>query len=372
MLIWPGRWWAASEGHGGTVGELIHLGANANHLDIISGERPIQQAAQKNHGAVVKILLEAGVKPLVLPSSSEKEKAKESSVEINMEPAYRSACEHGHEEAVAAFIPFLDLAAKQQCLAWAACSGRSRVVAQILPQPGIDVDALHRGQTALFKACLIKDLATTKVLLEAGADPKLLNECWEVNYIYIATPIVERPDGSFPQYSYLHAICGTVGPTPDSREHDHEDIYRMAQLVIQAGADLDCHTANGMTALHGAAGVHYYLAQLLIESGASTQVRNSESQTPLHVCQVEACVSLLVESGIDIDARDAYGRTALLVNVGNRGFIDIVLQLLAYGADAGAIDAIGQGALHLALGSYDAEPVSPPISPMLQLFPEDV
>ncbi|KAM0190095.1 hypothetical protein ACHAPI_009607 [Fusarium lateritium] len=359
-------WWASSEGHAATVGELIAAGANPNHLDFMTGERPLQVAAKKNHGATVKVLLEAGVESLVSASPTEEEKAKEFSGGINKEPAYRSACEGGHEEAVAAFIPFLDLEAKQQCFTWAAQLGQARVVAQMLSQPGIDVDALQYGNTTLFKACLQRDLTTVKVLLDGGADPKLLNEYWQQSSDWWKPRVVERPDGSYPQYSCLHALCGSVESLPANHEWNHEDTCTIAQLLIDAGVNPDCPTGDGTTALHSAAGVSYFLTRFLIESGASVQVVNSKGQTPLHVCQVESCIPLLVESGVDVNARDWYGNTPLLAVVSKHRNSSIAMLLLEHGADAGVLNSIGQSALDLALKSYDAEPVRLPPLPVFQ------
>ncbi|KAM0499195.1 hypothetical protein ACHAP8_005907 [Fusarium lateritium] len=349
-------WWASSEGHAATVGELVAAGANPNHLDFMTGERPLQVAAKKNHSATVKVLLEAGVESLVLPNPTEEQKDKEYLNKINTEPAYRSVCEGGHEDAVAAFIPFLDLETKQQCLVWAAQSGQSRVVAQMLSQPGIDVDALKHGNTNLFKACLKRDLATVKVLLDGGADPKLLNEYWEQDSQWRKSPTVTRPDGSYPQYSCLHAVCGSVGLVLDYHEWNHKDTCTIAQLLIEAGVDPDYPTGDGTTALHSAAGVSYFLARFLIESGASVQVINSQGQTPLHVCQVERCIPLLVESGVDVNALDWYGNTPLLAVVNKHRNFNIAMLLLENGADAGVLNSFGQSTLELALQSYDTEP----------------
>lgn len=371
MLIQPTRWWASSEGHAATVGELIAAGANPDHLDFMTGERPLQVAAKKNRGATVKVLLEAGVESLVSPSPTEEEKAKASSYKIDTEPAYRSACEGGHEEAVAAFIPFLDLEAKQQCFTWAAQSGQARVVAQMLSQSGIDVDALHRGSTCLFKACLKRDLATVKVLLDGGADPKLLNEYWKQSSDYRKPPVVKRPDGSYPQYSCLHAVCGAVDLDAAYHEWNHEDTCTIAQLLIEAGVEPNCPMGDGTTALHSAVEISYYLAQLLIESGASVQVVNSKGQTPLHVCQIESCIPLLVESGIDVNALDWYGNTPLLAVVCEHRNFNIAMLLLAHGADAGVLNSFGQSTLDLALKSYEVKPVSLAALPMLQSLSGD-
>ncbi|KAF4982526.1 hypothetical protein FZEAL_1865 [Fusarium zealandicum] len=352
MLTRPVRWWAASEGHAATVSELISAGADPNRIDDWMKTTPLYEAADKNHDAVIKVLLGAGVDPLAPPSPSDDDKAKMD------KPAFRSACERGHVEAVDAFLPHIDMKAMQDCLTWAAQAGQSRVVTHMLSQPGIEIDHMDHGSTSLFKACMRRDLATVKALLAAGANPRLLNGLEDASGPKAA-------EASCRQFTSLHVICGL-------RDHaygidywadwDDDDSCEMARLVIEHGVDIHLQIEDGTTALHYAVGRSYHLSRLLLESGASAQVDDIRGRTPLHHCRAPACVPLLVEEGgADVNAQDVYGDTPLVAAFGQDrfhqdGLESQVLLLLECGADARVLTSAGESTLHLALESYQAIP----------------
>lgn len=269
------------------------------------------------------------------------------------------ACEHGHVETVDAFLPFLDLDAMHRGLSWAAQFGQAAVVRLILSQPGVEVDAVVRGSTALFKACLKRDLATVKVLLGAGADPKLLNEAWEDEFGWSCTKQNTKTlDGSYIRFTCLHALCGGVPGEPISfYDWDDDDCYEIATLLIEAGADVHRQTEKGETALHSIVQTSYFVSRALIDAGALADAVDARGRTPLYYSQVPACVPLLVEGGADVDARDVHGHTPLLAALAEDNNEVKILLLLQYGADAQALNPAGDGALHVALKSYYVTPV---------------
>ena len=59
------------------------------------------------------------------------------------------------------------------------------------------------------------------------------------------------------------------------------------------------------------------------------------------------CLQLLVRAGCALDARDAEGRTPLLL-AAKHGNVRAAHELLRLGADLGAVDAYGWNALHVA------------------------
>lgn len=248
----------------------------------------------------------------------------------------------------------------QGCLTWAAHAGQPRVVTRMLSQPGIDIDYMDHGSTALFRACWNRDLATVKVFLEAGANLKLLN-AWGKS----SEP--KQPEASSSQFTYLHAVCGLPGGLDSHHDWDDDDSCEMARLLIKHGVDIHHQAEDGSTALHCAVEKSYYLARLLGESGASAQVVDSQGRTPLHRCRVPACVPLLVEEGgADVDAQDVCGNTPLLTALSEHNHDSQILLLLECGADAGVLTSAGESTLHVALKSHYATPVSPLAMFMLQ------
>ena len=153
----------------------------------------------------------------------------------------------------------------------------------------------------------------------------------------------------------LTAVEGLLGRgTPDQ----HEGIYEEVDLLIRRGVDLTAHNGNGATALHiaarskAAAGVD--VVALLVENGAGLEGRNyGHKSTPLmNACREGSfeTVSYLIKKA-NLDARDAYGRTALHQVVrtapprdGQARELKIVRILILAGADTKISDSKGQSA----------------------------
>jgi ankyrin repeat protein len=341
------------------VSELIAAGADPNHERQYNGRRPLHEAADKDHYTVVKVLLEAGVDPLTPIGLTKYEKDLAYSSPGSPRLALTLACEHGHVEAVDVFLPFLDLHAMHRALSWAAQNGQAAVVRLMLSQPGVEVDAVVRGSTALFKACSKRDLATVKALLEAGADPKSLNEVWGSEFGSYSSGGVLKSNGSYALFTCLQMLCGGVpNHSTSSYDWDDEDCCEITTLLIEAGADIHRQTEDGETVLHSIVQASYYVARVLLDAGASANAVDAKFQTPLYYSQVPACIPLLVgEGGADIDARDLYGNTPLLAALVEHSNEEKILALLQCGANAQVLNRAGDNALHVALKSYYATPV---------------
>lgn len=126
-------------------------------------------------------------------------------------------------------------------------------------------------------------------------------------------------------------------------------IYHTAELLIEAGADLNRRTTAGLTALHFALNrKNADIAKLLIDSGADITIRGgSGDDSPLNFAvrsdRVDL-VQLLVDAGADVNKADKGGHTPLMSASG-----DIVRLLLDAGADVHAKDNSGETALFYAV-----------------------
>ena len=167
--------------------------------------------------------------------------------------------------------------------------------------------------------------------------------------------------------------------------------FELARELIERGADVDARNDNGGTALMfaaipghvetmtllvdngadvGATGHFNWTAlmvaaskghgdgvRLLLRNGADPNVQDTYGWTPLmravHGNKHEAVAALLESERLDLEARDERGATALHVAV-ERGRSRLVAQLLAHGADPGAIDDAGRDLWHKAsVQGYD-------------------
>lgn len=109
---------------------------------------------------------------------------------------------------------------------------------------------------------------------------------------------------------------------------------------------------RGQTALHLAASRGQIdLLELLLRSKASVRALDEQKRTPLHWAAQHSCpdmARLLLQHSAAVDPLDQDGRTPLLLACQNPSSSTTAQQLLHYGADARAVDQLGNTALHLA------------------------
>jgi len=134
----------------------------------------------------------------------------------------------------------------EPALVFAIRSGAQKTVAHLLKQPGIQIDATNTAdETALMLAANSNDLASAKLLIEAGAS-------------------VNRPN-----WTPLH-YAASKGHTA------------MMRVLIENDAYIDAESPNGTTPLMMAA---YYATpnavKLMLEEGADPTLQNQDGQTAL-------------------------------------------------------------------------------------------
>lgn len=143
-----------------------------------------------------------------------------------------------------------------------------------------------------------------------------------------------------------------------------------AQALITAGAELEQHNPFGQTRLYSAAFAHADRAvALLLSLGANPWADRDDHYTPLHaICwQGEAesaaiqqatdrIIGLLVQAGVDVNARDIRGNAPLHeAALGDRGNPTAIRALLKYGADPDLPNGTGETPLMIAAGMGELE-----------------
>jgi len=143
------------------------------------------------------------------------------------------------------------------------------------------------GATPAYLAAKFAEIPILRALLAAGADARLT-----------------LPDGSTPLMAALETgrinSLGGEGLGEDRRDRNvffrayntqteaevERDVLALAGLLAGTGVDVNAANANGDTALHAAAlaGLNQVI-RLLVERGAAVDVRNSKGQTPLAVAE---------------------------------------------------------------------------------------
>jgi ankyrin repeat protein len=146
------------------------------------------------------------------------------------------------------------------------------------------ISPIPPGATAFFVAAWSHNSALMRLLLAAGADPRLAADD-------VTTPLM--------------AAAGVAGRYAGAkRKLDSADIASAAEAVkvaLGSGGNVNASNASGRTALHGAAAMGWDdIVQLLVERGADIDAKDHEGDTPLASAakhQAETTVKLLKKMG---------------------------------------------------------------------------
>jgi len=334
--------------------KLLKAGADPNAA-LMSGETPVMAAAREGHVDTVRALLDSGADP----------NAKEKN-------------------------------GQQTALMWAIAGGYSAVTEELVRHKA-DVNAKSRtGNTALMFAAR-GDLASTRTLLNAGADPSIAIPDWGGTALIIASTmgqaaIVEAllDKGADPQqrdsnsFTALHSAVrdsdygadreqraravATVKvllahhADPNARLHQEKPTVRALtevefegatpialaaevnnldaiKLLVAAGGDPKIATAKGTT-------------PLILASGAATDVQRARSVEE-RALSVETA-RYLIDQGVDVNTAGQFGWTALH-SAAYQGINDLIELLVSKGAKIDALDSFRQTPLSISLSVLTKE-----------------
>ena len=336
---------AARTGNAEVIRMLIARGADANARESSLGETALMWAAAENHPEAVRALIEHGADP-----NARSEKLAYAKDRFGLE-GVTTVLPHGHWTA----------------LMYAARQG-SLEAARALAYSGADLNLTDPdGTTALVLAIFNGHFDTAAMLAEKGADPNIADstgmaalyaaaDMSTLGEIYgrpgrpstdkltalMLLPILlargANPNAALksPTLTRAHTPGEPSlgeGTTPLMRAAKNGDTAAIRVLMAH-GADASLRQKNGTTVLMLASGVgrgtgvfakdYATEAQLLdavkflVESGVDVNAANEAGQTALHIAAQasDGIVKYLAEHGANLDAKDKQGRTALDVAMG--------------------------------------------------------
>ena len=292
--------WAVAQQHPDVVEALVALGADVHARSAPQPRRIHTRTAGFNPTGVIDTVLGSNT-PILFAARQD-----------NLEAA---------RHLVAAGADVNDTAATgTSALVVAAHSGHTALALFLLEQ-GADPNAAEAGYSALHAATLRGDETLTAALLARGADPN--------------APVVRGSQGrrNSPDYVLDHDVVGATAFWLAA----HFAEPGIMRVLADGGADPRIVLEDGRTPLLAAAA-----ARRRREPGLAPNPVEDERI-------VLEAVGAAIDAGVDVNAADAAGNTALHTAAARR--LDTVVQLLADGgADLHALNAQGQTPLARARG----------------------
>lgn len=339
---------AARTGRVAAIEALLDGGARLDGQEKWFGETPLIWAAAENHGGAVELLIRRGAD---VNAASAKQN-------------YRSRRSGQSIMALGIWTPLM-YAARENALD----AGRA-LIAGKANLDIVDPD----GATALVIAILNANYDFAKLLLDAGADPNIVDTAAGMGPLYAAMD--------------MHRLAVGHG-RPNPHPSGTLDAVDIAQLLLEKGADPNAklkaaimqrqHTAGDSTLAAGATPLmraaksgDIAMVKVLLANGADPTLTMPNKATPLMYAaglgwrdgspaapsydqgppeEAVETIKALMAAGIDINAANDAGDTALHAAVSGRGSDVIVRALLALGADTTAKNKRGQTPLEVVAAS---------------------
>jgi ankyrin repeat protein len=243
---------AARQGQSGGVKALLDGGADVNLPDT-DGNSALVLAILNTHYDIAQLLLDRGADP----NTANKDGRTPLFTAVEMAAPVKSPLPARREDGAIVASDIVRSLLKKG----ADANARLKAAAPIEKVAFDHGDkALAAGATPLMAAVRRASIETIKLLLDAGADPKLGHEKDGLNALMLAAGL--RWNNNFP---------GTEAQALET-----------VRTLVALGLDINAATDTGETALHGAAtrGADS-IVEYLVENGAKVDAKTKDGKTPL-------------------------------------------------------------------------------------------
>ena len=265
-------------------------------------------------------------------------------------------------------------------------------ITKILIEEGADVNVTDEdGITTLMLAALCNNLYLVKTLIEAGADPNIV--LWKYNKTAL---VMTAENGNLDIFEYLLPLttdekqreyafemlpegmlyrerCNDVITQSLVHYARYNDVQVMEKL-IDHGVDINQFLEGGENALHIASRFgNLDIVNLLIKFGANLNILSLSGSYAMKIATINNhpdIVTSLIKAGANLAVKDG----TLLMLAAARNCIEVAKVLIYFGIDINAKDSYGETALEKArkyrklkmveflreagaVGRYDIEPI---------------
>ena len=247
----------------------------------------------------------------------------------------------------------------------------------LLLEMGTDIEATPDGSnTALHHAACIGSASLTRLLLSRGADCRKGNANGDTA-LHLAASFSARPFARKKAIAKVLLKAGidpwTAKDALRFQAADKKDSGAMIALLLSMSAELQATNHRNLTPLHMAAKYGDEAAtNVLIEHGANMEAHSSSGYTPLHIAAAkhqEPVIRLLLDKGANIKTTNKFDATIVLTAISGPNFenrsdlmdclptkadptaarLSVVQLLLDRGVDLEAVDYYGWTALSWAV-----------------------
>jgi uncharacterized protein len=243
---------AARDGNLEAVRALVESGTDVDQVAGSEGSSPMVIAIANGHYTVGKYLLDHGANPRL--ANLDGLTALYATVNMRYAPVSWAPNPRTDQEIVSS-------RELMQALLEAGADPNARVKRKLWFSPTSHdrswVD--HRGATAFWRAAMSSDVEAMRILVAAGADPKLASDSG-------VTPLM---------------VAAGLGWTGNFTQNAPDSWIEAVKYCMELGADVNGVDRKGFTALHGAASRgDNEVVQFLVDRGARVDVVNKDGNSP--------------------------------------------------------------------------------------------